>query len=222
MQKEWHSIGNVSKKHTETLWKRFRAACDAFYSNRNSASSSQRSEEQQNLAAKKSILTSLKELSDQVEKGVEEMSDDLGEKLHGLVADWNAVGHVPYREKDKLNSQYRTLVARLFDKLHISESARRISSFRKRVSESGNVDRERERLLQTYERLKSELKTYENNLGFLSASSKSGNSLLAEVQRKMEKLRADAEEVLEKIKLLDKPVEPKNPETSETSEASEA
>jgi len=219
LQKEWRTIGPVSRKHTEALWKRFNAARDAFFSNRNSASSSQRSEEQQNLSAKKSIVASLKELSDQIEKGAEEMSDDFSEKLHNLVADWNAIGHVPFREKDKLFKQYRTLVDQLFDKLHISESARRISSFRKRVGESGNIDRERERLLQTYERVKSELKTYENNLGFLSASSKSGNSLLAEVQRKMEKLRADADELLEKIKSLDKPVEPEATETPEQPEA---
>ena len=149
----------------------------------------------------------------------EEAGEDVQKEVQKLVDEYQAIGHVPFREKDKLFKQYRALVDQLFDKLHISESARRISSFRKRVGESGNIDRERERLLQTYERVKSELKTYENNLGFLSASSKSGNSLLAEVQRKMEKLRADADELLEKIKSLDKPVEPEATETPEQPEA---
>ena len=216
LQKEWRSIGAVPKKQSEAVWKRFMAACDAFFSNRNNATSSQRSEEHKNLAAKKDIVTTLKNLSDQLEQGVQDMGDDFSEKLRGLVADWNSIGHVPFRDKDKLYKQYRSLVDGLFDKLHVSESARRVSSFRKRVSESGNVDRERERLLQTYERVKNELKTYENNLGFLSASSKSGNSLLAEVQRKMEKLRADADEILEKIKSLDKPAEPETPVEPET------
>ncbi len=221
LQKEWRSIGAVPKKQSEAVWKRFMTACDAFFSNRNNATSSQRSEEHKNLTAKKDIVASLKSLSDQLEQGVQDMGEDFSDKLRGLVADWNSIGHVPFRDKDKLYKQYRSLVDNLFDKLHVSESARRVSSFRKRVSESGNIDRERERLLQTYERVKNELKTYENNLGFLSASSKSGNSLLAEVQRKMEKLRADADEILEKIKSLDKPAEPETPAEPEVPETQE-
>ena len=216
LQKEWRSIGSVPKKQSEAIWKRFIAACDAFYLNRNNATSSQRSEEHKNLAAKKDIVASLKVMSEQVEQGVQEMSDDFSDKLRNLVADWNATGHVPFRDKDKLYKQYRTLVDNLFEKLHISESARRVSNFRRKVSEAGNIDHERERLLQTYERVKNELKTYENNLGFLTASSKSGNSLLAEMQRKMEKLKADANEILEKIKALDAPA----PEQEQTPEVS--
>ena len=231
LQKEWRSIGAVPKKQSDAVWKRFMSACDDFFSKRNSATSSQRSEEHKNLAAKKDIVAALKGLSDQLEEGVQDMSDDFSDKLRGLVADWNSIGHVPFRDKDKLYKQYRSLVDDLFDKLHVSESARRVSNFRKRVSEAGGnaVDRERERLLQTYERVKNELKTYENNLGFLSATSKSGSSLLAEMQRKMEKLKADANEILEKIKSLDKPEEPAAPaapeapaETAEAPAATEA
>jgi hypothetical protein len=231
LQKEWRSIGAVPKKQSDAVWKRFMSACDDFFSKRNSATSSQRSEEHKNLAAKKDIVAALKGLSDQLEEGVQDMSDDFSDKLRGLVADWNSIGHVPFRDKDKLYKQYRSLVDDLFDKLHVSESARRVSNFRKRVSETGGnaVDRERERLLQTYERVKNELKTYENNLGFLSATSKSGSSLLAEMQRKMEKLKADANEILEKIKSLDKPEEPAAPaapeapaETAEAPAATEA
>ena len=219
LQKEWRTIGSVPKKQSEAVWKRFMAACNAFFSNRNNATSSQRSEEHKNLEAKKDIVAALSALSDQLEQGVQEVGDDFSEKLHSLVADWNAIGHVPFRDKDKLYKQYRTLVDNLFDKLHISESARRVSNFRRKVSESGNVDRERERLVQTYERVKNELKTYENNLGFLSATSKSGNSLLAEMQRKMEKLKSDADEILQKIKTLDSPAEPAKPEEPSQPEA---
>lgn len=206
LQKEWKTIGPVPKKQSDALWKRFVSACDAFFANRNAAGSSQRSEEMQNLSAKKTIVKSLKEISDKVEEGMEEMGDELSSKLRELVAQWNGIGHVPFREKDKLYAQYRALVDGLFDKLHSSESSRRVSNFRKQVRESGsNIDREREKLTQAYERIKNEIKTYENNLGFLKTGSKSGNGLMAEMQRKMEKLKSDAEEMLAKIKTLDTP-----------------
>lgn len=217
LQKEWKAIGPVPKKQSEAIWKRFVAACDAFFANRNSANSSQRTEEQKNLSAKKGVIRTLQELSDKVEDGVQDLSEDLSDKLHDLIAEWNGVGHVPFKEKDKVYKQYRGLIDGLFDKLHVSESARRVSNFRKKVSESGNPDRERERLLQAYDRIKNEIKTYENNLGFLTASSKNGSTLLAEMQRKMEKLKADADEILEKIKALDAPLETPA-ETSTTEE----
>lgn len=206
LQKEWKTIGPVPKKHSEAIWKRFVAACDTFFANRADATSSQRSEERKNLAAKKAIIKSLEELSENLQAEGQEAVDDLGDKLRSLVADWNAIGHVPFKEKDKLFKQYRSLVDDLFDKLHVSESSRRLTNFRKSIREMGtNVDREREKLMQTYERVKNEIKTYENNLGFLTSSSKSGMGLMAEMQRKMEKLKADAEELLNKIKALDEP-----------------
>ena len=206
MQKEWKTIGPVPKKHSEAIWKRFVAACDTFFENRADATSSQRSEERKNLAAKKAIIKSLEELSENLQTEGQEAVDDLGDKLRSLVADWNAIGHVPFKEKDKLFKQYRTLVDDLFDKLHVNESSRRLTNFRKSIREMGsNADREREKLIQTYERVKNEIKTYENNLGFLTSSSKSGMGLMAEMQRKMDKLKADAEELLNKIKALDEP-----------------
>ena len=211
LQKEWKTIGAVPKKQSDAVWKRFVTACDAFFANRNAAGSSQRSEEQQNLSVKKGIIKALGELSDKLEEGAEELSNDLGDRLHELVAQWNATGHVPYRDKEKIYTQYRTLVDGLFDRLHADESSRRVSNFRKTVRESGNnLDREREKLVQAYERIKNEIKTYENNLGFLKTGSKSGNSLVAEIQRKMEKLKADAEEMLAKIKAFDTPDEPQD------------
>ena len=208
LQKEWKTIGPVPKKQSEVIWKRFVTACDTFFANRADATSSQRSEERKNLATKKSIIKSLQELSDSLEAEGQEAIDELGDKLRSLVADWNATGHVPFKEKDKIFKQYRALVDDLFDKLHVSESSRRVSNFRKNIREMGsNVDREREKLMLTYERVKNEIKTYENNLGFLTSSSKSGSNLMAEMQRKMEKLKADAQELLNKIKALDEPEE---------------
>ena len=206
LQKEWKAIGPVPKKQSDAVWKRFVTACDAFFANRNAAGSSHRSEEMQNLATKKGIIKALTEISDKVEEGVDDISDEMVDKLRELVAQWNATGHVPFRDKDRVYKQYRTLVDGLFDKIHSSETSRRVSNFRKSVRESGtNLDREREKLVQAYERIKGEIKTYENNLGFLKTGSKSGNSLVAEMQRKMEKLKADAEEMLAKIKALDTP-----------------
>ena len=206
LQKEWKTIGPVPKKQSEAVWKRFVSACDAFFANRAEATNSQRSEERKNLTAKKGIIKSLQELSEKVEAEGENVADELGDTLRGLVAEWNSVGHVPFREKDKLYKQYKSLVDDLFDKLHVSESARRVTSFRKSIREAGsNVDREREKLLQTYERVKNEIKTYENNLGFLNISSKGASGLMEEMQRKMERLKADAEELLNKIKALDTP-----------------
>ncbi|MBO7467603.1 MAG: DUF349 domain-containing protein [Bacteroidaceae bacterium] len=208
LQKEWKTIGPVPKKQSEVIWKRFVTACDTFFANRADATSSQRSEERKNLATKKSIIKSLQELSDSLEAEGQEAIDELGDKLRSLVADWNATGHVPFKEKDKIFKQYRALVDDLFDKLHVSESSRRVSNFRKNIREMGsNVDREREKLMLTYERVKNEIKTYENNLGFLTSSSKSGSNLMAEMQRKMEKLKSDAQELLNKIKALDEPEE---------------
>jgi hypothetical protein len=206
LQKEWKTIGPVPKRQSDAVWKRFVTACDAFFANRNAVGNSQRSEEIKNLSTKKGIIKSLKEISDKLEAGADDLSDELSNKLHELVAEWNATGFVPFREKDKLTNQYRALVDDLFDKLRISESSRRVSNFRKAVRESGgSADREREKLVQAYERIKDEIKTYENNLGFLKVDSKSGNTLLAEMQRKVEKLKAEAEEMLAKINTLDAP-----------------
>lgn len=197
LQREWKSIGGVPKKHSDAVWKRFITACDAFFEKRKEAGSSQRTEEQQNLAKKKEVIAALTAIDP------ENATEEDANKLHELIRTWNSIGHVPFRDKDKIYKQYKALIDRLFDALHESEASKKVARFKDSIKEGMNVGRERERLLRAYENMCNEIKTYENNLGFLTASSKSGNSLVAEMQRKMEKLKADAEIVLRKIRALE-------------------
>ena len=197
LQREWKAIGPVAKKYSDAIWQRFISACDAFYEKRKAAGSSQRSEEHQNLTKKQAVITELKALDPAT------VTEKDANKLHELIRQWNAIGHVPYREKDKIYKEYKELIDALFDALHASEANRKVARFKESIKEGMNVARERERLLRAYDNMCNEIKTYENNLGFLSSSSKSGNSLVAEMQRKVEKLKADAEVVLQKIRALE-------------------
>ena len=197
LQAEWKTVGPVAKKNSDAVWKRFISACDAFYENRKAAGSSQRSVEQQNLDKKKEVIAALAAMD------VNNITPNDAATLHELIREWNSIGHVPFREKDKLYKRYKELIDALFDALHANEANRKVARFKDSIKEGMNVGRERERLLRVYDNMCSEIKTYENNLGFLTASSKSGNSLVAEMQRKMEKLKSDAEVVLQKIRALD-------------------
>lgn len=197
LQREWKTIGPVAKKHSDQVWKRFITACDAFFEKRKAAGSSQRTEEQQNLAKKKEVIAALSAIDP------EHLSDEAVAKMHELIREWNGIGHVPFRDKDKVYKQYKAIIDRLFDALHASEASKKIARFKDSIKEGMNVARERERLLRAYDNMCNEIKTYANNLGFLTSSSKSGNSLVAEMQRKMEKLKADAEMVLKKIRALE-------------------
>ena len=123
--------------------------------------------------------------------------------MHDLIKEWNAIGHVPFRDKDKVYKEYKALIDALFDTFRKNEASRRVAHYKDSIKEGTNIVRERERLLRIYENMCGEIKTYENNLGFLSSSSKSGNSLVAEMQRKMEKLKDDAQLVLKKIAALE-------------------
>ena len=197
LQREWKTIGPVAKKHSDLVWKRFIAACDAFFEARKAAGSSQRTEEQQNLAKKKEVIAALTAIDPT------QATEEDAAKLHDLIRQWNSIGHVPFRDKDKVYKQYKELIDRLFDALRAKETVKKVAQFKNNIKEGMNIGRERERLLRTYENMCNEIKTYENNLGFLSTSSKSGNSLLAEMKRKMEKLKADADLVLKKIRAIE-------------------
>ena len=197
LQREWKSIGAVPKKQSDAIWKRFNAACDAFFEKRKAAASSQRTEEQENLAKKRAIIEQLSAINPETAT-----SEDQA-KMHDLIKEWNSIGHVPFREKDKIYKQYKALIDALFDTFQKNEATRRVARYKDSIKEGTNIARERERLLRIYENMCGEIKTYENNLGFLNASSKSGNSLVAEMQRKMEKLKADAQLVLKKIAALE-------------------
>lgn len=197
LQREWKTIGPVAKKHSDQVWKRFITACDAFFEKRKAAGSSQRTEEQQNLAKKKEVIAALSAIDP------EHLSDEAVAKMHELIREWNGIGHVPFRDKDKVYKQYKAIIDRLFEALHASEASKKIARFKDSIKEGMNVARERERLLRAYDNMCNEIKTYANNLGFLTSSSKSGNNLVAEMQRKMEKLKTDAEMVLKKIRALE-------------------
>ena len=198
LQREWKTIGAVPKKQSDAIWKRFNAACDAFFEKRKAATSSQRSEEMQNLDKKKAVIEALTAINPESATAEDQA------KMHDFIKEWNSIGHVPFREKDKVYKQYKALIDNLFDTFHKNEATRKVARFKDSIKEGGmNIARERERLLRIYENMCNEIKTYENNLGFLSSSSKSGNSLVAEMQRKMEKLKDDAQLVLKKIAALE-------------------
>ncbi len=201
LQKEWKTIGAVPKKAGDELWSKFLEACNKFFEARNAANAGTRNEERTNLDKKKAIISQLKEL-------VEGSVDDLQEKVKELVDEYAKIGHVPYKEKDKLYKQYHEVLDKLYDDLHVTTAKRRLDNFKsnlKNVVKRGEdaLDNERGRLMRRYEGLKQEINTYENDLGFLNASSKKGNSLIDEMNRKVQRLKDDMELIKQKIKTID-------------------
>lgn len=202
MQKEWKTIGPVQKKFSDEVWKRFISACDYFFEQRNKNVSGQKGEELQNLEKKKAIIEKIKAFAK-----TENTSESLA-ALRALAAEWNAVGHVPYKEKDKIYKEYRTALDAQFDALNIDVSQRRLESFRSNLKDmSGKGEnklyREREKLVRAYEHLKNEIATYENNIGFLSISSKKGGGMLQEMERKIETLKEECKLLEQKINMID-------------------
>lgn len=202
LQKEWKTIGPVAKKYSDAVWKRFISACDYFFEQKNKATSSQRSVEQENMEKKKAIIEKLNAIDDQMD------TEEATQLVRDLMKEWNGIGHVPFKEKDRIYKQYHSQVDKLFEHFNISASNKKLSNFKSTISsiQEGSPQalyREREKLVRAFDNMKNELQTYENNLGFLTTSSKKGNSLLTEINRKVEKLKADIELVKEKIKVVD-------------------
>lgn len=205
LQKEWKEIGTVAKRHSDAIWKRFQEACDYFFEQKKQATSSQRKEERDNLKAKQEIIEKLKELGGE---NSDLTRENAIKKLNELRASWQSVGHVPFKEKDKVQETYRVLVGELSKKLDVRETRSRMASFENSIkeiaAEGGNrLGRERERLARVLENRRQELHTYENNMGFLSSKSKSGDSLLREMERKMNRIREDIADLEHKIRLID-------------------
>ena len=201
LQKEWKTIGAVPKKLGDQLWNEFLTACNHFFDARNAAHAGTRTEEKANLQKKRDIIAQLKELAEQ---GVDNAQD----KVQELVDAYNAVGHVPFKEKDKIFKEYHDVLDKIYSDLHVSVARRRLDNFKqnlRNVAKRGEdaMDNERGRLTRRYEQLKQEIATYENNLGFLNISSKKGNSLVDEMNRKVQRLKDDAELVRQKIKAID-------------------
>ena len=201
LQKEWKTVGMVPKKLGDQLWQEFLGACNKFFEARNAAGAGQRNEEHANLEKKKGIIEQLKALA-------ENAAEATKEKVQALTEEYNKVGHVPYKEKDKLYEAYHEVLDRIYKELNISTKRRRLNDFKaniKNVAKRGEeaLDNERGRLARRFEQLKQEIQTYENNLGFLNASSKKGNSLIDEMNRNVQHLRDDLELVRQKIKAID-------------------
>ncbi|MBQ2807752.1 MAG: DUF349 domain-containing protein [Bacteroidaceae bacterium] len=205
LQKEWKEIGPVPQKYSESLWKRFVTACDTFFERRNTATSSQRNEEQNNLAQKREVIESLKAIDTTLN------ADEQTKLISELTAKWNSIGFVPFKEKDKIYKEYKQVLNALYEKLHISANERKIANFRNNIGKgSGSLQRERDHLIRQYETLKNEIATYENNIGFLSVSNKKGASLVDVMHQKVEKLKQDAEVILKKIRFVEDEMEKEN------------
>ena len=201
LQKEWKTIGMVQKRLGDQLWKEFLDACNKFFEARNAANAGTHNEERENLAKKKDVIEKLKAV-------LEAAADDAQQQVQKLVEEYNAIGHVPYKEKDKVYDEYHEVLDKIYKQLNVSATRRRLNNFKnnlKNVAKRGEdaLDNERGRLVRRFEQLKQEVQTYENNLGFLNASSKKGNSLVEEMNRKVQKLRDDMELVKQKIKAID-------------------
>ena len=201
LQKEWKTIGVVPKKIGDQLWHDFLNACNKFFEARNAANAGARNEERENLEKKRSIIEQIKAL-------VADAANATREKVQALTDEYNKVGHVPYKEKDALYAAYHEALDAIYKELNISNKRRRLDDFKSNIRNMAKrgedaIDNERGRLTRRFEQLKQEIQTYENNLGFLNASSKKGNSLIDEMNRKVQKLRDDLELVRQKIKAID-------------------
>ena len=201
MQKEWKTIGTVAKKYSDAVWHRFQEACDAFFEAKKKATSGTRRAEADNLRAKREIIARLDEITEETPR------EDAIALLRELQEQWRQIGHVPFRDKDKVYDQYRAKTDALRDMLNMRRNRDRMERFTENIStlegDRQKLLRERERLMRALESRRQDLRTYENNLGFLSSKSKSGNAMLAEFERKADALRADIADLEEKIKLLD-------------------
>ncbi len=201
LQKEWKAIGPVAHKVSDAIWKRFNDACNYFFEQKNAANAGQRKEEEANLELKKGVIAEL-------EKLVENVSDDLLKSVRELQARWNEIGHVPYSKKEKMYRRYRELCDKIYDTLHETAGRRRMDNFRKNVADKGGSEltRERGRLQNALENKKQEIQNYETNLTFFRSSSKKGNSLVADIEKKVERLKEDLNEIVEKIKAVNEQI----------------
>ncbi|RHO72927.1 DUF349 domain-containing protein [Parabacteroides sp. AF48-14] len=207
LQKEWKTIGSVARKHSDAIWKRFISACDYFFEQKNKNVSSQKSVEQTNLTAKKALIEKINAIE-------ETEHDEALATLKGLMAEWNTIGHVPFKEKDKIYKEYHEAVDKQFDRLKVDQNDRKMQTFRNNLSDMSGGERgkgklygEREKLMRMFERMKNELQTYENNIGFLSISSKGGGGLVKEMERKIEKLKDEMALIVKKIDAIDENLE---------------
>ena len=201
LQKEWKTIGTVAKKHSDAIWKRFQTACDAFFENKKKLTSSARLTEHANLQAKRDLIKELDTVTEETPKA------DALALINDLRERWKSIGHVPFREKDRVYDAFRAKIEEVRAKFDLRESRDRQARFESNLAalegDGNKISRERDRLLRVLETRRAELRTYENNLGFLSAKSKSGNSLVRDFEKKIERLRQDISTIEGQIRQLD-------------------
>lgn len=203
LQKEWKTVGPVVKKHSDAVWKRFIAACDAFFEEKKKQNVNVHSVEHENLKQKKDIIAQINSILENKE------TEDAPNKVRELMKKWQEVGHVPYKEKDKVYAEYKAAIDKAFEQLDMKAKKARMANFANSInqmSDTGKVYHERERLVRAYEMKSQELKTYENNLGFFNAQSKSGNSLVKEMERKIVNIKEEIAMLEQKIKLIDEKI----------------
>lgn len=197
LQKQWKTIGAVPHKVSDAIWKRFNDACNYFFDKKTEVNAGQRKEEEANLEIKKGIIADLEKLAS-------ETTDNMLQTVRDLQTRWNETGHVPYSKKEKIYRRYRELCDKIYDTLHESAGRRRMDNFRKNVADKGGSEltRERSRLQSIFDAKKQEIQTYETNLTFFRSSSKKGNSLVADIEKKVSRLKSDLEEISQKIKAV--------------------
>lgn len=203
LQKEWKTVGPVVKKHSDAVWKRFIAACDAFFEEKKKQNVNVHSVEHENLKQKKDIIAQINSILENKE------TEDAPNKVRELMKKWQEVGHVPYKEKDKVYAEYKAAIDKAFEQLDMKAKKARMANFANSInqmSDTGKVYHERERLVRAYEMKSQELKTYENNFGFFNAQSKSGNSLVKEMERKIANIKEEIAMLEQKIKLIDEKI----------------
>ena len=219
LQKEWKTIGTVPKKLGDQLWNDFLGACNKFFEARNAATAGTRNAERENLEKKRGVIEQLKGL-------LEDAGDNVQQQVQKLVDEYQSIGHVPFKDKDKIYKEYREVLDKIYKELNVSIARRRLDNFKsnlKSMAEKGvdALDNERSRLMRRYEAMKQEIQTYENNLGFLNASSKKGNSLIDEMNRKVQKLKDDLKLTYDKIKAIDQANNEEKPEEKTEPKAEE-
>lgn len=205
IQREWKNIGVVPRKHVDSTWKRFIAACDYFFEQKKLNTSSKYEEEAKNLQIKQEIIEKINNLDSS-------LSDETAlEELRTLMDSWHAIGHVPFKLKDKIYKDFYDATEAQFDRLNVSKTDRKLDNFKSSISDIAKSDnargqllRERDRLMRQHERMKAELQTYENNIGFLSVSSKKGNNLIDNMNQKVKKIKSELDLIVQKIDAIDK------------------
>lgn len=208
LQKEWKKVGPVARKHSDAVWKRFITACDYFFEQKNKNVSSQKSVEQTNLVAKKELIEKINTIDETMD------AEEALTQLREYMSEWNGIGFVPFKEKDRIYKEYHEAVDKQFDRLKVDKNDRKMQSFRNTLSDMTSGERgknklynEREKLMRMYERMKNELQTYENNIGFFSVSSKGGGGMLKEMERKIENLKSEMALTIKKIEAIDENLE---------------